>query len=212
MTTAISLLNDARYDLKDYGTGVNIGNTEMTNYLNRVVRIFGRELCNRDADYTHASTSTSCSSAANYIAAPTRVHSIRSVWIGSDRIEEISPRLMDYKRKFYSGSAKPSFWTHRGANIEFQQTPGLDASSSQYVCNVHYRELPADITSVSSSSTPWGGIYDDAIRDNLVFYCRAKKDDTMENPDQAVAGQTKRTIDALTIARKKHGKPYRLDF
>jgi hypothetical protein len=215
MANAINVVNDARYDLRDYGTGVNFENTELTNYLNRVLRIWGRELCRMDSDYTHSTSSTSTSVANRYIAAPTTAHHIREVWIGTDKITHISSGGMDEKRKWYdvsSATAKPQFWAHRGANIIFQQLPGQDASSNDWVCTVHYNALPAAITSLSSGAMPWGSIYDDHITQSLVWYARAKKDDTMERPDAAVGKIAREAASGQHISRNFVKKGYRIDF
>jgi hypothetical protein len=215
MANAISVVNDARYDLRDYGTGVNIGNTELLNYLNRVLRIWGRELCRMDSDYTHATASTSTSVANRYIAAPTTAHHIRDVWIGTDQLTQISSREMDEKRKWYdvsSATAKPQFWALRGANILFQQLPNQDASSNDWVVNVHYNALPAAITSLSSSAMPWGSTYDDHITQSLVYYARAKKDDTTERPDAAIAKMAKEEAAGQHISRNFVKKGYYIDF
>jgi hypothetical protein len=215
MANAISVVNDARYDLKDYGTGVNIENVELLNYLNRVIRIFGKELCRVNSEYTHTSTSTSTSASTAYIAAPSTAHHIRSVWIGTDKLTHISSNEMDEKRKWYdisSAQAKPQYWCHRGANILFQQQPGQDASSADWVCTIHSNNIPAAITSIDSSAMPWASHYDDHLIQSLVFYTRAKKDDTMENPDAAIAKMARQMAVGEYISRNNVRKGYYIDF
>jgi hypothetical protein len=122
---------------------------------------------------------------------------------------------MDELKKWYdvsSAQAKPQFWCHRGANIEFQQQPGSDASSSAWVIKQHYNVLPAAITSLSSSAMPWGSVYDDHITQATVFYCRAKKDDTQERPDAAIAKIARTAALGQHISRNHVRKGYHIDF
>jgi hypothetical protein len=62
--------------------------------------------------------------------------SIRSVWIGEDRLQRIGLDELYYKRKFYSGSAKPHYYAIEGRTLQFQQ----DADSAHTDLIIHYNK------------------------------------------------------------------------
>jgi hypothetical protein len=207
MATAATIIDNARYDLRDYGTGVNVGDTELLAYLNRVVELVSQQLASVKSDLVFAveeDTDTVLGTAS--IAAPTDAHSIIEVWIGEDRLTQVSPNELYYKRKFRSGNAKPQYWALVGANIQFQQ--GADAAHTDVV--IHYNQKPAVLT--SGSNMPWNDTMNDLIVQSLVIYTRGKKDDTIEQPDSVLEKITRERVMAEVIRRNHVKKTVWIDF
>lgn len=120
MATVQSILNSARYDLMDYTDGAGVGiewdDTELLDYLNRMVGLLDSTLSAQSSDLVFA-TDDSFTTTANldYVELSTLNsgdwNRIRRVWIKGNRVvEQVSRNYMYYTRKFQknlleSGSA-----------------------------------------------------------------------------------------------------------
>jgi hypothetical protein len=208
MAKASAIIDSARYDLRDYGTGVNIGDTELLEYLNRMLQWYGQVLSNMESDWVYeVDTSTAAVIGQDYVAAPTDAHSVREVWIGTDKIDQVSVPEIYRKQKWYTGNAKPIFWALDSENIVFQQ-----GSDDTHSLHIHYNQLPAIITDAASDDMPWNDRFNETIIQSLVIYSRAKKDDTVERPDQMIENMFRTRAMAETIRRNFVPKRYYIDF
>lgn len=206
MATAQNVIDSARYDLRDYATGVNIGNTELLDYLNRMVQWYGGMLCSMASEWTYeVDSSTSAVVGNDYVAAPTDAHSVREVWIGTDKLTQVPIGEIYRKQKWYSGNAKPRYWALDAENIRFQQ-----GSDDTHTMVVHYNQLPA--TLLIGGNMPYNDRFNEVIVQALVIYARAKKDDSIERPDQMIEQLFRTRAMAETIRRNHVPKGYHIDF
>jgi hypothetical protein len=141
MGTVADLIESARYDLQDYEKGLDFDDRMMYLFLNRMVGLMDSQLTSLNSGLVH-STEENIDTVAdqNYVDLTwmnnTQWDSIRSVWIGNDRKQEISLDLMYYKRKFRSGSAEPEYWALEGRRIIFE----VDADDAHTDLVIHYNK------------------------------------------------------------------------
>jgi hypothetical protein len=141
MGTVADLIESARYDLQDYEKGLDFDDRMMYLFLNRMVGLMDSQLTSLNSGLVHG-TETNIDTVAdqNYVDLTwmnnTQWDSLRSVWIGNDRKQEIPLDLMYYKRKFRSGSAEPEYWALEGRRIIFE----VDADAAHTDLVIHYNK------------------------------------------------------------------------
>ena len=136
MATVQSMLDSARYDLKDYETGLMWDDTEILNYLNRMVGIMDSQLAVLNSDLVEAEERTiDCVANQNYVDLSSlnsgNWDSLRQVWIGQDEIYKISMGLMRYKRMFRNDNSPT--WVTSTAYLIGQK---VENNSIPYICLV----------------------------------------------------------------------------
>jgi len=213
MATAQSVIDEARYDLLDYDSGIKWKDEELLLYLNRAVRIINSELCAKNSDLVHgreASIDTVASQAYMDITSMNSGDwdSIRSVWIGQDQLEQITVDRLWYKAKFYDSSAteQPQFWALESQYIRFP----VKADDDHTDVVIHYNTKQADLA--LTDSMPYNDMYNDVIRDALVEQAIARKGDRSERLDKKWIMMCKQAVAAETVRRSFVPKPYHLDF
>lgn len=107
MTTVASFIDSARFDLRDYQTGLEFDDDELVEYINRMARSLDNTLISLNSSYAHGTSSHIMADPAISIDLTSALNSgnwdsIRAVWIGNDRLEKIPLDHMYYKRKFNS--------------------------------------------------------------------------------------------------------------
>jgi hypothetical protein len=91
------------------------------------------------------------------------------VWIDEDRKENLGIMEIYYKGEFReSETAEPNFWAHDGEKIRFEV-----AVDDYYNVTVYYDKLSTTITS-EDDTMPYGGRYDDAMREAVVLLCKLR--------------------------------------
>lgn len=125
MATVQSVLDSARYDLSDFETGLDFDDVELLDYMNRMIGLMDSALAAFRSDLIHGTETTidlvedqdyvelSSMNSGNW-------DSIRSVWVDTTKLTQISVDEMYYKRKWYSSSLFPYFWALQGTQIIFE--------------------------------------------------------------------------------------------
>jgi hypothetical protein len=141
MGTVASLIESARYDLADYEEGLDFDDRILFNHVNRMIGIMDSQLASLDSELVYA-TEEDIDTVAdqNYIDLTNMNNGnwdrVKEVWIGSDRKQQISVDLLNYKRKFRSGSAEPEYWALQGRRILFE----VDADDAHTDVVIHYQK------------------------------------------------------------------------
>jgi hypothetical protein len=131
MGTVSGLIDSARYDLIDYETGIVFDDTEILNYLNRMIEVMDSELAVLGSHLVHRlEENIDTVASQNYVDISSMNNgywdSIRSFWIGQDRLTGLSVDELYYERKFRSGNAYPFYWSLDGDRILFE-SPASEA-------------------------------------------------------------------------------------
>ena len=159
MGTVASLIEDIRYDLADYQEGLAFDDRLLYNYLNRMITIMDSQLAVLDSELVFA-TEENIDTVADqdYIDCTnmnnTYWDSIRQFWIGTDMKEKLNINEMYVKRKWYSSSQEPNFWTQEGRRIIFEAD--ADAAHTDVVIHYNKKHRPR-LESWSDTFTANGG-------------------------------------------------------
>lgn len=110
MATAQSVINSARYDLIDFVDGVGVGiefdDTELLNYLNRMIGLMDSALSSLNSDLVLGIDDTFTTTAnLDYVTVSTLNSGnwlrIRRVWLDNrDLLEQVKPAYMLYTRRY----------------------------------------------------------------------------------------------------------------
>ena len=130
MATVQSIIDSARYDLVDYVDGVGLGiefdDTELLNYMNRMVGILDSNLVSLNSDLTEdIAINIETTTGQNYVDLSSTLNSgnwldIRSVWIGSNQLEKVSLAHLRHSRMFRKSNATPTMYALSGRKILFE--------------------------------------------------------------------------------------------
>ena len=128
-TTVQTIIDSARYDLVDYVDGVGLGiefdDTELLNYMNRMVGILDSNLVSLNSDLTEAMDEThETTTGQSYVDLSSSLNSgnwldIRSVWLGANKLEKVSLGRLRYESMFNTANRTPLFWALAGRKIYF---------------------------------------------------------------------------------------------
>jgi hypothetical protein len=213
MATAQNIIDSARYDLVDFVDGVGVGiefdDTELLNYLNRMVGLLDAELSSLNSDLVEAeelSIDTVSSQAYVDISGLNSGlwHRIRTVWIGATRLEQVSLNYMRYTRRFRSGDARPTIWALSGTQILFPS--GADAAHTDLA--IYYDKKTAALT--LSSNMPYADIFNEFLREMLVMCAKAKKEGLVDRADVTFQNLFRMRAHRETIARSFIPWPYNM--
>lgn len=141
MATLSTFLEELRYELRDQETGILFDDDELLVYLNRMIRNMDSALIAVDSDLMMAEeTGMPCVADQDYIDITNLNNgywdSIREVWIGNDRLTQISLSSMHYKRQWYEQSGKPYYWALDNNRILFEQR-----ASEAYYPEIYYNRI-----------------------------------------------------------------------
>ena len=206
MATVASILNGARYDLRNY-SDISYDETLMIHYLNRALKILDYTLFQHNSDWTLNRDTVELSEEDTSISVPTGARVIREIWIGTDRKDQISPMDMYYKRQFHTNDyAEPNYWSHVGDSILFEVNAYTD-----YTVVVFYDKAATAFTA-SSDTTPYEGRFDEHLREALVMMCQAKKQKGVSQGDSLYYQMFDSIVKQDIIQHKWKRKNYKLDF
>lgn len=161
MATVQSIIDSARYDLVDYVDGVGVGiefdDIELLNYLNRMVGIMDSTLASLGSDMVHGTEEDIDNvEDQNYTDLVDMNNgdwdSIRSIWIGSNKLTKIPLDQIYYKRKFISSSNEPKYWALEGTVIQYECGANDDDSDVVIHYNRKHRPLVIDQSSVFTAA------------------------------------------------------------
>ena len=129
MATVQTIIDSARYDLVDYVDGVGLGiefdDTELLNYMNRMVGILDSNLVSLNSDLTEAIDETHETVAGqDYIDLTSSLNSgnwldIRSVWLGANRLEKVSLGRLRHDSMYNTANRTPYIYALAGRKIYF---------------------------------------------------------------------------------------------
>jgi len=188
MATAQNVIDSARYDLTDYVDGIGVGiqfdDAELLVYLNRMIGLLDTELTALQSDLVEAEElSIDCVASQAYVDISGLNsglwHRIRSVWLGQDKLDQVTLNYMRYTRMFRTADAKPQIWALYNDQILFP----IGAGSAYTDLAIYYDKKTAVLT--LSDSMPYNDRFNEFLREMLVMVSRAKKDQNLARTDAA---------------------------
>lgn len=141
MGTVANLIQEARYDLADYEEGLDFDDRLMFIYVNRMIRLMDSQLAALDSDLMHANEDLIDTVINQDHVDLTNLNngywdSIKEIWIGTDRKQEIPYSLMEYKRRWRENqTAEPEYWALRGNQLLWE----TDCDAAHYDLIIRYR-------------------------------------------------------------------------
>jgi hypothetical protein len=211
MATAQSIIDSARFDLVDFVDGVGVGiefdDAELLNYLNRMVGLMDSQLSALQSDLVEAEDlSIDTVSSQDYVDI-SGLNSglwnrIRSVWIGSTRLEQVSLNYMRYTRMFRSADARPTIWALWNDQILFPS--GCDSAHTDF--NIYYDKKSAALT--LSTSMPYNDRFNEFFREMMVMTAKAKKEGIVDKADSMLNEMFRSRAMQEEIQRGFIPKPY----
>jgi hypothetical protein len=206
MATVSTVLNGARYDLRNYGD-IDFDSKQMIHFLNRALKILDYTLAAHNSDWTLNKDDVTLLEGDSQVNVPTGAFNLREVWIDTSRLENKDQMAIYYKAAYReSDTGRPNFWTHSGDTIMFEV-----AADEDYTVTTYYDKFATEITS-ELSLMPYEGRFDEAVRESVVLMCQGKKYKNINDVDGAYAQLFESLIHQDTINRKFVKKTYRLDF
>lgn len=206
MSTVATVLNGARYDLRNYGD-IDFDSDLMIHYLNRAINMLDYTLIQHNSDWTLNKDTVTLSSGATTVAVPTGAVNIREVWVDQDRKENLDQMELKYRAQFRTtDTAEFNYWTHNKDNIEVEVTADQD-----YTVTVFYDKLSTELTA-ETDTMPYQGRFDQYLREAVVLMCQAKKYKSPSQADAMYATIFDTIVHQDTLNHKFKKKNYRLDF
>ena len=210
MATVAQFITSARYDLRDYQTGLEFDSEELLEYINRMKDVLDNTLCSMNSSYVHGTATLTLSTAANSIDLSANLNSgdydtVRAVWIGSDEKEKISSDMMYYKRQFISDTREPDFWAMEGIYMIFDSTADAD-----YSVEVSYNKTTP--TLALTDNMPYADKFNQIFRELLVMHAKAKKEGGIAPAEQTYHAMFRAKAFADQIRQDYIPKRFKLDF
>jgi hypothetical protein len=142
MGTVANLIEEARYDLVDYQEGLEFDDRLLFVYVNRMIQLMDSQLNALDSDLMHGNENLIAPVQYEDYVDLTYLNngywdSIKEVWIGTDRKQEITYELMNYKRQWRENqTAEPEYWALFGKTIQWE----ADCNSAHDDLLIRYRK------------------------------------------------------------------------
>jgi len=206
MSTVQTVLNGVRYDLRNYAD-IDFDSDQLIHYLNRAIILLDYSLGSHNSDHTLNKGTVTLSSGETSVAVPTNAFNIREVWVDDDRKQNLDQMALYHESEFRDSDAQEfSYWTHIADNIVVEV-----AAASDTTLTVYYDKLSTAVTS-ESSTMPYNGRFDEALREAVVLMSQAKKYKSPMQADAMYKAMFDEVVQMDTLNRKFVKKPYRLDF
>lgn len=212
MATAQTIIDDARYDLEDYQSGIMWDATELLNYLNRMVIVMTSELASLDSELVEEEEiDIDCVQDQKYVDLSSLNNglwsNVKQVWIGQDLVEQIALWSMRYKRIFRQDqSAQPYYWTVKDQQLLFEQ----DCAESYTNLTIYYNKKTASLA--LGDSMPFQDRFNETFREMLVLYAQGKKEGNPSAINGMMQSLFQKRASEETIRRNFVQKPYYIDF
>ena len=212
MATVQSVINSARYDLQDYESGIMWDDTELLNYLNRMIGLMDSELAALNSDLVEGEElGIDTTSSQNYVDLSVLNSnlwsSLRSVWIAQDRLENISIDELRYKRHFReSSTGQPQYWSLSNRLLLFEQA----CDQAYTTLKIYYNKKTA--TLALTDSMPYSDIFNELFREMFLLHAQFKKDGRPNPANSTYTSIFRKRAMEETIMRKFTRKPYYIDF
>lgn len=207
MATVQTIIDNARYDLGDFG-GQKYDDVQMLHYMNRIVPIVDDILIALDSDFTKTSAAVTLSSGANTATLPTRCDHILKIWYGSDLLLKESLDVLMYRYQINNASSTtglPSYWAHNATNIYFNIEADQDYALTAYY---HVRTATLAVT----DNMPFNDVFNEFFREAIVSMAQKAKDNQITPVDQQFYSTFKHIAERYVISRNKNLKKYWKDF
>jgi len=211
MATFATLIDDARYDLRDYQTGLEFDDDELLNFINRMIRLLESTLTSLNSDLVHGTATLSFLISTNSLDIATALNSgkwdsIRSLWNGTDKLEKVSlDELYTMRQNASTQTGAPDFWALGGTVLQFDKT-----SAEAHSLTCYYNSKTGTVT--ASSTTPYNGIFDDSLREMLVMHAKAKKEGLLAKSEMMYSELFRKRAMEIEIRRSFIPKTYSIDF
>jgi hypothetical protein len=211
MATFNTIIDDARYDLRDYQTGLEFDDAELLNFINRMIRLLESTLTSLNSDLVQGTATLSFLIATNSLDIATALNSgkwdsIRSLWNSTDKLQKISvDELFNIRQSTSTQTGAPNFWALGGTTLQFDKTSGV-----AYSLTCYYNSKTGTVT--ASSTTPYNGIFDDSIREMLVMHAKAKKEGILAKAEIMYGEMFRKRAMEIEIRRSFLPKTYSIDF
>jgi len=208
--TAQNIIDSARYDLFDYVDGVGVGieydDVELLDYLNRLIGLMDSQLSALGSDLVEAEELSIDTVASQSYVDISGLNSglwskIRSVWIGSTRLEQVSLNYMRYTRQFRSSDARPTIWALWHNQILFPA--GCDSAHTDF--KIYYNKKTA--TLALTDDMPYTDIFNEFFREMLILMARGRKNG-LTSIDSSIGQMFKARAMQEEIGREFVPKPY----
>lgn len=207
MATVQNIIDSARYDLGDFG-GQRQNDTQLLNYMNRVVMVLDDVLISLDSDFTKTSASATLSSGSNTMTLPTRCDSIIKIWYGSELWlkEDLDKVMYRYQiNNATSATGSPQYWAHNSANVFFNIEADQD-----YALTVYYHIRSA--TLAIGDNMPYSDTFNEYLREAIISMAQKTRDKQITNVDQQFYSTFKHIAERYVISRNTERRKYGIDF
>ena len=211
MATFSTLIDDARYDLRDYQTGLEFDDAELLNFVNRMIRLLESTLTSLNSDLVQGVASLSFLIATNSLDISAALNtgkwdSIRSLWYGTEKIDKISlDDLYTIRQSASTQTGTPTYWALGGSTLQFDRT-----AAATYTLTCYYNQRIGTVD--STTTTPFSGQFDDSIREMLVMHAKAKKEGLMAKAEMMYSELFRKRAMEIEIRRSFIPKTYSIDF
>lgn len=211
MATYNTIIDDARYDLRDYQTGLEFDDAELLNFINRMIRILESTLTSLNSDLVQGTASLYLLIATNSLSILTALNSgnwdsIRSLWNATDKLQKVSlDDLYDIRQSASTQTGAPNYWALGGTTLQFDKT-----ADKAYTLTCYYNSKIGAV--VAAGTTPYNGIFDDSIREMLVMHAKAKKEGKTDRAEMIYSEMFRKRAMEIEIRRAFVPKIYVLDF
>jgi hypothetical protein len=167
MTTVNDFLQDARYDLVDYGDGLAFDNRELYTFLNRLIKVMDSQLIALSSDLMlRTESQLSATASQNYVDLTAMNNglwdSIRSVWIDDDELYGLPMDWIHWKQKWRSGDQYPYYWAIDGRVLRFD----ADADDAHSL-TIHYDAKTRPRLQTWTASFEGSATYVDTTNDTI---------------------------------------------
>ena len=180
-TTVQTVLDAAKYDLRDYGAK-EFDSKQMIHYLNRVIALLDRELIGLNSDQTLTENTVTLDSGDDVVEVPTAYTvNIRQIWNSDEEMLTKQSAMWIYERRMHrdGDTAEPNYWTHIQNNIEFEVEADDDYDF------VVYHDDTSTILTATTDSMPYSNVYNEYLREAIVMMARSRKDKKFIQTDAA---------------------------
>lgn len=207
MATAQTIIQNARYDLGDFG-GQKYNDTMLLHYLNRMIPIFDSVLVALNSDFLKTSASVSLASGSNVAALPTRCDKVSQVWLDTDLWLKEPLDLVMYRYQINNStgsSARPSYWAYNADNLFFN----VD-SDDDYTLTVYFMQRTA--TLALTDDMPYNSLFDEFFREAIVTMAHKAVDNKVPGVDGQFYASFKAMAERHVISRNMKYKNFYIDF
>lgn len=177
MTTAIELITDARWDIKDE-EAVQYSDAMLLSFLNRGLRPLCSTLASLNNDWVNESTTLTLDAAAEYTTLPTDFISGICVRISSTDLVK-KPVSWVRGERIGATAGQPGYFAIQGTSLMFEK-----AADVEYSIILEYHKSAAAVT--INNDMPFNDEFNDIIRQFISLVCKSRIEYTSPDTDRGV--------------------------